>query len=171
MSENRDTYGYAEQQPDLEDCPHGPGVRVHPPVIYGISILSGIVLNKYWPLAMPYGLHGYLYGSLVIFPAIFLAGFSVIEFHQAGTELRPDKPDSALITSGPYRFTRNPLYIVLTLAQVTVALWHDNAWILILAVPSVVVITKYAIAREECYLEKRFGQDYLDYRQRVRRWL
>jgi len=154
-----------------EACPHGPGVRVHPPVIYGISILSGIVLNNYWPLAMPYGIHGRLYGSIIIALAILLAGFSILKFHRAGTDVRPDKPDTALITSGPYRYTRNPLYIVLSLTQVTAALWLDNAWVLILVVPSVVVITQYAITREECYLEKRFGQDYLDYKQRVRRWL
>ena len=76
-----------------------------------------------------------------------------------------------LITSGPYRYTRNPLYIALTLAQVSVALWYNNLWILLLVVPSLIVITRYAIAREERYLEKLFGQQYLDYKQRVRRWL
>ena len=154
-----------------ESCPHGPGVKLHPPVIYGISILSGIVLNNYWPLTMPYGIHGHLYGSIVIAIAILIAGLSILKFHRASTDVRPDKPDTALITSGPYRYTRNPLYIVLTLTQVTVALWFNNAWVLLLVIPSILAITHYAIKLEECYLEKTFGQDYLDYKQRVRRWL
>jgi len=150
---------------------HGPGVRIHPPVIYAISILLGIVLNNFWAWTMPYGIHGSLYGGIVIGLVILIAGFSILEFHRANTDVRPDKPDSALITSGPYRITRNPLYIGLTLIQITVALWFDNAWILVFAIPSVIVITQYAIVREERYLEKMFGQDYLDYKQRVRRWL
>ena len=119
---------------------------------------------------MPYGIHGPLYGGIVIGVVILIAGFSILQFHRANTDVRPDKPDSALITAGPYRFTRNPLYIVLTLIQITIALWYNNAWILSLAIPSVIVITQYAITREERYLEKLFGQDYLDYKQRVRRW-
>jgi protein-S-isoprenylcysteine O-methyltransferase Ste14 len=160
-----------ENENKPETCPHGPNVRVHPPVIYGISILSGIVLNNYWPLTLPYGIHGHLYGSIIIAIAILIAGFSILKFHRASTDVRPDKPDTALITSGPYRYTRNPLYIVLTLTQVTVALWFNNAWVLILVIPSIIAITHYAIIREECYLEKTFGQDYLDYKLRVRRWL
>jgi len=150
---------------------HGPGVRVHPPFIFAISILAGIVLNNYWPLAMPYGIHGSLYGGIFIVLVILIAGFSIFEFHRANTDVRPDKPDTALITSGPYRYTRNPLYIGLTLVQISIALWFNNAWVLALVIPSVIVITQYAITREERYLEKMFGQDYLDYKRRVRRWL
>ena len=120
---------------------------------------------------MPYGLHGTVYGRFTIGGAILIAGWALLKFYKTNTDVRPDTPDSALITSGPYRYTRNPLYIVLTLAQVTVAVWFNNLWVLLLTVPSVIVITHYAIAREERYLEKLFGQKYLDYKQRVRRWL
>ena len=153
------------------DDKHGPGIRLHPPIIYAISILAGIGLNNLWPLAMPYGLHNRIYGVILIAVAILLAAWSLFEFHKADTDVRPDKPDSTLLTSGPYRFTRNPLYIVLTLAQLTVAIWLNNLWILLLAIPSVIVISLYAIAREERYLETLFGQQYLDYKKQVRRWL
>jgi len=149
---------------------HGPNVRVHPPIIYAISILSGIGLNNLWPLSMPFGLHGHLYGGIIIFTATLIAAWALLYFHRNDTDVRPDKPDSALITSGPYRFTRNPLYIVLTLAQITAAVWLDNLWILLLVIASVIVITRYAITREELYLEQLFGQEYLKYKQRVRRW-
>jgi protein-S-isoprenylcysteine O-methyltransferase Ste14 len=149
---------------------HGPNVRVHPPIIYAISILSGIGLNNLWPLSMPFGLHNRLYGSIIIVISVCIAGWALLHFHRNDTDVRPDKPDSALITSGPYRFTRNPLYMVLTLVQITVAIWLDNLWIVLLVVPSVIVITRYAITREELYLEQLFGQEYLKYKQRVRRW-
>jgi protein-S-isoprenylcysteine O-methyltransferase Ste14 len=150
---------------------YGPGVRLHPPLIYGISILSGIGLDNLYSLAMPFGLHGNVYGGFIITIAIALALWSLIQFHREGTDVRPDRPDDVLLTSGPYRFTRNPLYIVLTLAQVTAAVWLDSLWVLLLTPVSVIVISRYAIAREERYLEKLFGQDYLDYKKRVRRWL
>ena len=150
---------------------HGPGVRLHPPIIYAISILAGIGLNNLWPLVIPFGLHGRLYGGCVFAVAVGIAGWSLFEFHRADTEVRPDRPDSALITTGPFRYTRNPLYIVLSLTQLAIALWLNNPWILLLLPLSVIVITRYAIAREERYLEKLFGQDYLEYKARVRRWM
>ena len=150
---------------------HGPNVRVHPPIIFAISILAGIGLNNLWLLEMPLGFHGRGYGSIIILLAILIAAWSLLKFHRANTDVRPDKPDSALITTGPYRFSRNPLYIVLTLAQITTAVWLNNLWVLLLVLPSIVVVTHYAIAREERYLEQLFGQKYLDYKQRVRRWL
>ena len=153
------------------DDKHGPGVRLHPPIIYAISILTGIGLNNFWPLLMPDGLQHHGYGILLIIIALLLAAWSLYEFHKAGTDVRPDKPDSALLTSGPYRFTRNPLYIVLTLAQLTAAVWLNNLWIALLAILSAIIISRYAIAREERYLETLFGQQYLDYKKRVRRWL
>jgi len=120
---------------------------------------------------MPYGLQNRSYGITLIVIALLLAAWSLYEFYKADTDVRPDKPDSALLTSGPYRFTRNPLYIVLTLAQLTVAIWLNNLWIVLLVIPSVIVISSYAIAREERYLETLFGQQYMDYKKRVRRWL
>ena len=153
------------------DDKHGPAIHLHPPIIYAISILSGIGLNNFWPLAMPYGLQNRNYGITLIVIALLLATWSLYEFYKADTDVRPDKPDSALLTSGPYRLTRNPLYIVLTLAQLTVSIWLNNLWIVLLVIPSVIVISRYAIAREERYLETLFGQPYMDYKKRVRRWL
>jgi protein-S-isoprenylcysteine O-methyltransferase Ste14 len=155
---------------DHSEDRHGPNVRVHPPIIFAISILAGIGLNNLWELEMPLGVHGRVYGGVIIFLATLIAAWSLLKFHKAQTDVRPDKPDSALITTGPYRYSRNPLYIVLTLAQITTAVWLNNLWILLLVLPSILAVTRYAIEREERYLEKLFGQHYLDYKQRVRRW-
>lgn len=150
---------------------HGPGVRLHPPVIYAISILAGIAFNHFLPLSMPFDLHGRLYGGVVFAVATCIALWALYHFYRADTDVRPDRPDSALITGGPYDFTRNPLYIVLSLVQISAAVWLDKLWILLLLPASIIVITRYAIAREEHYLGKLFGQDYRDYKARVRRWL
>ncbi len=144
---------------------------MHPPLIFGISILCGIVLGNVLPLKMPYGLNSTLYGGIVIAIAFAIALWAILEFYREGTDVRPDRPDSALLTGGPYRFSRNPLYISLALVQMTAAIWLDNLWILLLTPLSVIVISRYAIRREEHYLEKLFGQKYHDYKKRVRRWL
>jgi len=149
----------------------GPGLRVHPSLIYMASMLVGTGLEKLHPLPMPFGLPGTATGAVLLGIAGAIAAWSLLQYHRANTDVRTDTPDDALITSGPYRFTRNPLYIVLTLTQVTAAFWLDSLWLLVLTPVSVIVITGYAIAREERYLEQRFGQEYLDYKQRVRRWL
>ena len=151
--------------------PHGPGVRIHPPLIYAGSILCGIGIDRLWPLPMPFDLHGPLYSGIILALVLLLAGLCIHEFYKAGTDVRPDRPDSALITSGPYCHSRNPLYIGLTLVQVAAAVWFDNAWVLIMTAVSVIVITRYAIRREERYLERLFGTSYLDYKRRVRRWI
>ncbi|MGB5337674.1 MAG: isoprenylcysteine carboxylmethyltransferase family protein [Gammaproteobacteria bacterium] len=160
-----------EEDISAPEHPHGPGVRIHPPLIYASSILCGIGLNHPWPQPMPFGIQGTIYAGAILAAVVLLAALCIYEFHRAGTDVRPDKPDSALITSGPYCLTRNPLYIGLTLVQIAAAAWLDNAWVLAMAPVSMAVITAYAIRREERYLEMVFGQAYLDYKQRVRRWL
>ena len=160
-----------ENSPGAAETKHGPGVRIHPPLIYAASILCGIGLDKLRPQPMPFDIQGPLYAAAILLVVLLLAALCLYEFHKAGTDVRPDKPDSALITSGPYCFTRNPLYIGLTLVQVAAAAWLDNAWVLGMAPVSVFIINMYAIKREERYLEQLFGQAYLDYKQQVRRWL
>jgi protein-S-isoprenylcysteine O-methyltransferase Ste14 len=153
------------------DDRHGPGVRIHPPVIFAASILAGIVVNLLWPLALPFSLHGKIVATTLLVPVLLIAGFCLREFYKAETDVRPDRPDSTLITTGPYCLSRNPLYIMLAFIQLAVAAWMDNAWIALMTIASITVIARYAIAREERYLESLFGQAYRDYKLRVRRWI
>jgi protein-S-isoprenylcysteine O-methyltransferase Ste14 len=78
---------------------------------------------------------------------------------------------SALVVSGPYRFTRNPMYVGLAVLTVAVALFLDTWWPVLLLVPVLFTIQRFVIAREEKYLQRRFGAEYTAYAQRVRRWV
>jgi protein-S-isoprenylcysteine O-methyltransferase Ste14 len=90
---------------------------------------------------------------------------------RAGTNIRPDQPTLAVVSNGPFRFTRNPLYVAATGLYVGISLLVDALWPLLLLVPALVVLRWGVIAREERYLEAKFGEPYLAYRSRVRRWL
>ncbi|MFV1973097.1 MAG: isoprenylcysteine carboxylmethyltransferase family protein [Thiohalobacterales bacterium] len=150
---------------------HGPGVRIHPPIIFATGILGGIGLNELWPLVMPYGLQGMPLALALLAIALLIAGLCLREFYKAKTDVRPDRPDTALITTGPYCISRNPLYLMLALIQLVIAAWLNMAWVAAMVIVSVIVISRYAIVREERYLEQLFGQTYRDYKMRVRRWL
>jgi protein-S-isoprenylcysteine O-methyltransferase Ste14 len=92
-------------------------------------------------------------------------------FLRAGTSPNPYRPSTALVTTGPYRFTRNPMYLGFTLLYLGVTCWVNSLWPL-LALPLILLLMQRSvIAKEEAYLEHRFGEDYRQYRMRVRRWL
>lgn len=150
---------------------HGPDIGINPALIAVGFMLAGILLNHLHPLPLPDGWPATAIGIGVISVAGALAVWAFLQFQRADTGMRPDEPASELLTGGPYRYTRNPQYIVLALVQVTVACWLDNLWILLLTPLTMIVVDRYAVVREERYLEQRFGQEYRDYRRRVRRWI
>ena len=89
----------------------------------------------------------------------------------ARTTLSPHKPTAALVTSGIFRITRNPPYLGLVALYLAIAVFANSLWALALIIPVVAVVNFAVIPREERYLERKFGREYTDYRQRVRRWL
>ncbi len=92
-------------------------------------------------------------------------------FSRAGTTFNVSKPASALITEGPYRFSRNPSYVSLTLLYLGIGILLNNGWILILVAPVFLVMDLWVVRREERHLEARFGEEFLRYKAAVRRWL
>ena len=85
--------------------------------------------------------------------------------------IETNKPTTLIVTNGPFRFTRNPVYIGMLLGQTAVAIAFENFWVLAMLVPFYLVIRFGVVAREEAYLERKFGAVYLGYKSRVRRWL
>jgi len=148
-----------------------PGVVAPPPLIYLAGILVGALLERVWRWRLPTNGWGTPVGVLLIAAAVALFRFALVSFKRAQTSPKPHKPTKAIVTSGPFRYTRNPIYIGFSLVQLGIALWSGSGWILALLVPVLAVVRYGVIAREERYLERKFGDEYVRYRQRVRRWL
>ncbi len=143
---------------------------VPPPVVYLICGALGILLDRWLPTVdfpVWVGVSGAiaLVGSLVIMP------FVLSRFRAAKTPFDVRKAPEGLVTSGPFRFSRNPSYVALTMLYVGIGLVAGSIGMLVMAVVPVFVLSRWVIPLEECHLELVFGDAYREYRQRVRRWL
>lgn len=154
-----------------EDRQDRPGVIAPPPFIYLGFLLLGLGLDYAWPVALvPDGLQ-YAAGGALMALALAVAVAAVRELRRAGTNVDVRKPTTAIVASGPYRYSRNPMYVALSALYAGIAIAADNVWMLALLVPALAVIRAGVIAREERYLEGKFGDSYLRYKASVRRWL
>ena len=144
---------------------------VRPPLVYLISLAAGTLLQLAAPLPFfPRTLAAPL-GAALLVAAIALFGYSVAVFRAAGTPVPARKPTTAIVRTGPYRFSRNPIYLAFSLLQLGIAIWVNSLWLLATLVAAVALMHYVVIRREEQYLERRFGAQYVDYKASVRRWL
>jgi protein-S-isoprenylcysteine O-methyltransferase Ste14 len=147
------------------------GIRVAPPLYYVGGFLAGVVLELVFPTSWP--------SSGVRLAAALIAGGAwlvfdigaMVFFRRAGTSPLPMNPTTDLVTSGPYRVTRNPMYVGMAFLYVALAFAFGVTWALVLLPGVIAMIDRFVIAREEPYLERKFGQPYRDYKARVRRWI
>lgn len=150
------------------------GVRFPPPLYYLTGLLIGFVIQRFYPiyLAKPnHHLIVYTLGGIWIFLGLLLAGWALLVFRRAGTSPIPHRPSTALALDGPYRLTRNPMYLAMALICVGIGLAVNMLWPLVSVPVVMVLVDRLVIAREERYLEGKFGDPYRDYRKRVRRWI
>jgi protein-S-isoprenylcysteine O-methyltransferase Ste14 len=112
-----------------------------------------------------------LVGVALLVVSGLLARSAEAVMKRAGTNIRPDQPTLAIVSDGPFRYTRNPLYIAITGLYLSVTLLVDALWPLLLLVPVLAVLQWGIVAREEKYLEAKFGEPYRAYKSRVRRWV
>jgi protein-S-isoprenylcysteine O-methyltransferase Ste14 len=147
-----------------------PGVITHPPVLYGIALILGAAIDVFVPLPLLDPETGPVVGLGLVAVGFVLAGWCAVLFVRAGTNVPTHRPSTALVTHGPYRFSRNPIYVALTAISVGVGLWANSAWMVGLILPTLVVMQVGVIEREERYLEEKFGDEYREYKARVRRW-
>jgi protein-S-isoprenylcysteine O-methyltransferase Ste14 len=154
-------------------APETSGVRFPPPLIYVGVLAAGFLLQWRWPIRIlperPSATH--LVGAVLIVLGAATAASGVLTFRRAGTSPNPTRPSSALALSGPYRFTRNPMYLGLAIASAGVAVAGNAVWPLALLPVAILLVNRFVIAREERYLESRFGGAYTRYKESVRRWL
>lgn len=148
-----------------------PGVIAPPPLIYLGGIALGIIADSFWPIQIPMIPGQRWIAGLAGAVGFVLSGWSVLEFIRHGTHPDPRHPTTTLITRGPYRFSRNPIYVAFTLMHLGVGFWSGKAWILAGLLPALLLIHFGVVRREERYLERKFGEPFEAYRQQVRRWL
>jgi len=147
------------------------GVRVPPPLIYLTGLLVGIFGGRYLPGSLPRGPWSIAAGFLIFALGFVVALSAIARFHNAGNDPNPNQPVNDLVVDGPFRLTRNPMYVGLALVYVAIALWTASLWALLLLIVVMLVIRYGVVAREERYMTRRFGEAYLDYTKRVRRWI
>jgi len=139
--------------------------------VYLAAILVGAALQVAWPLHfLPRAIPPPL-GAVLIAGAALLFVPAVRQFRAAGTPLPGDRPSTAVVRSGPYRFSRNPIYVAFSLLHLGIATWADSVWLLATLAIAVAVMALVVIPREERYMARKFGDAYLDYKRRVRRWV
>jgi protein-S-isoprenylcysteine O-methyltransferase Ste14 len=148
-----------------------PGVIAPPPLIYLTALVIGLALGylgptPFLPRSLAYGL-----GAVLVLIGAWIIISARRMMQRAGTAIRPTIPTTALVITGPFRFTRNPLYVGATLIYVGIAVAARSLWALALLLIVLVVMQRGVIDREEHYLERKFGADYVRYKERVRRWI
>ncbi len=109
-------------------------------------------------------------GAALVASAAGLAGSAIATLRRAGTEVDPGRPTTSLVVAGPYRFSRNPIYVAFTLLGLGVAALANAAWVALAVLGALLVVRRGVVEREERYLDRRFGADYGRYRAQVRRW-
>lgn len=163
--------GSAGQQAD--DTAVARGIA-RPPVLYLACLILGLSLDRLLPLPLilpetaliRWALGG---GLILIGVAILAAG--IRNFSRAATPVPSNQPVRALVTAGIHGWSRNPMYVGMLLLYAGVGISARSPWVLTLALPLVIILRYRVVAREETYLERRFGDAYRDYKARVRRWL
>jgi protein-S-isoprenylcysteine O-methyltransferase Ste14 len=149
-------------------------VVARPPLLYTSTLALGLVAQAVRPLPlMPRGsrLLRRLGGAALLGVGLASAGWATRTMGRAGTSVDVDTPTTALVTEGPYRYSRNPIYLALSALYLGVALLANARWPVLLFPALLAVMWRGVIEREERYLARRFGEEYLAYRGRVRRWL
>jgi len=142
-----------------------------PPLVYLVSLVTGVLIQHAAPLPFVPGTLAVPLGASLIVVAIALFAYSAAKFRAAGTPVPARKPTTVIVRTGPYRFSRNPIYLAFSLFQLGIAIWINSLWLLVTLVGAVGLIHYVVIPREEQYLERRFGAQYSDYKISVRRWL
>jgi protein-S-isoprenylcysteine O-methyltransferase Ste14 len=156
---------------DLPPEEDRPGVPIAPPLLFVLPIVASLALEWFVPTTFVRGAFRWILGAIFLVAGLALNIGGFVTQKRAGTDPIPFNPSTRIVAHGPYRFSRNPMYIGFALCTLGIAILVDCVWML-LAVPiGLVLIDRLVITREERYLERKFGEEYLSYKRRVRRWI
>lgn len=158
----------------MTDKTTSPGIHFPPPLIFVFTFALGGMANRLLPISTG-GIGSTIIGKIVSLTfAVFGLGlmfWSIILFFKNRTPVYPNSPASTLVTSGPYRFSRNPMYTGLSLAYIAGAIFVNSVWPLFLLPLAIWLISRFVIRNEEQHLMATFGDEYSDFQSDVRRWL
>jgi protein-S-isoprenylcysteine O-methyltransferase Ste14 len=150
------------------DSPH---VAVPPPIIFATGFTAAFIIERLLPLrlftAYPFKLASWFFA----FASMLIAISAVAMMLREHTNIHPHRAADHLVSGGPFRFSRNPLYLAQVLLTIGAALYLDIGWAILALVPVVIIIQSYVIRREERHLEAKFGEAYLKYKKGTRRWI
>lgn len=147
-------------------------VVIRPPILWVVLAAAALGLDYLIPLPfMPAGLASGWIGFAVWLAGFAVAAVAIWQFRRAGTDVQTNTPTSTIVETGVYGRSRNPIYIGAHIGLLGLAIGFDTAWGLAALVPFYLVIRYGVIAPEEDYLGRKFGEPYLAYKRRVRRWL
>jgi protein-S-isoprenylcysteine O-methyltransferase Ste14 len=156
--------------PESEDT-LGPGLKFPPPLLVGVIIGCGYLVDWIIPLPVLSGDFVWLSGAVLMVVALLLALTGLFHFLEAKTHVEPWHPTTTIIKQGVFGYSRNPIYLAFCIATVGSGLVLNSWWILMGVLPLMCLLQQLVIKREEVYLESKFGEVYLDYKRQVRRWL
>ena len=155
----------------MADSTDSAAIKFPPPLVFVIGLLLGIVASFFVPtpyISFP-GSVGVGWALLAL--GLLFAIAAARTLRRAGTNVRPGKPSTRLVVAGPYRFSRNPIYVAASLAYLGIAVLFHSLWAMLVLPIVLLVLLRNVIRPEEVYLECRFGADYVHYKNMVRRWL
>lgn len=148
-----------------------PGVPMPPPFFFAIPLLAALALEWVAPTALVSGALRWGGGASLVAAGVGLDVWGYATQTRAGTDPIPFHPTTRIVQHGPYRFTRNPMYVGFALWTLGAALLFDARWALLAVPAGLLLVDRLVVAREERYLARKFGEEYLAYQRRVRRWL
>jgi protein-S-isoprenylcysteine O-methyltransferase Ste14 len=148
-----------------------PGVAAPPPLLYGGAFVLVLVFHWFWPMPI-FGHAVALWLSLALLVlSVGIAAWGIRTMQAAGTNVNPALPTTVTLASGPFRFSRNPLYLALTLLYLGLTLAFNTWWGIVMLVLVHIIMHRGVVLREERYLDQKFGETYRQYRSKVRRYV
>ena len=156
---------------NIDNDKNGAAVKFPPPLIYLICMLVGYAAHYFYPIGL-----GISSGLNYIGVGVAMLGICMVilisrSFKRAETNIEPWKPTTKIISIGIYAYSRNPVYVGFCFVPIGIGIFFNSFWILIGFIPSAVLVYYVAISKEEAYLEEKFGEEYVHYKSKVRRWL
>ncbi len=168
--QNRDYAQKAEAEKDENDRDH---IVAHPPVIFGIVLAVGFLIHKFHPIAIladPGTLSKVLANLLFVVSGVVMVSTTRLMLRRK-TDPRPDRPTSTIVTEGFFAYSRNPLYLSLMMIYSGITIYANSLWLVFLLPVLLIALERGVVVREEKYLEGKFGEEYLQYKNKVRRWI